>query len=200
MFDSVLKKVFGTKHQREVKRMQPMVSAISALEDDMKKLSDAQLRAKTADFRQQLDNGAPLDDLLIPAYAVAREAGKRVLGMRHFDVQMIGGMVLNQGKIAEMRTGEGKTLVATLPATLNALCGKVHVVTVNDYLARRDKEWMGPIYEFLGLTVGLLQDGMSPEELADGWILLFDGETLFGMATTPRWSIHRSTTWGTVTP
>ena len=136
MFDSVLKKVFGTKHQREVKRMQPMVSAISALEDEMKKLSDAQLRGKTAEFRQQVDNGASLDDLLVPAYAVAREAGKRVLGMRHYDVQLVGGIVLHQGKIAEMKTGEGKTLVATLPCYLNALDGKgVHVVTVNDYLA-----------------------------------------------------------------
>ena len=115
MFDSVLKKVLGTKHQREVKRMQPTVAAISALEDEMKKLSDAQLRGKTAEFRQQVDNGASLDDLLVPSYAVAREAAKRVLGMRHYDVQLVGGIVLHQGKIAEMKTGEGKTLVATLP-------------------------------------------------------------------------------------
>ncbi len=162
MFDSVLKKVFGTKHQREVKRMQPMVSAISALEDDTKKLSDAQLRAKTAEFRQQLDNGAPLDDLLIPAYAVAREAGKRVLGMRHYDVQLVGGIVLHQGKIAEMKTGEGKTLVATLPCYLNGLEGKgVHVVTVNDYLAQRDAEWMGKLYGFLGLSTGVVVPGQS---------------------------------------
>ncbi len=162
MLDSVLKKVFGTKHQREVKRMQPMVSAISALEDDMKKLSDAELRAKTADFRQQLANGAPLDDLLIPAYAVVREAGKRVLGMRHYDVQLIGGIVLHQGKIAEMKTGEGKTLVATLPCYLNGLEGKgVHVVTVNDYLATRDAEWMGKLYGFLGLSTGVVIPGQS---------------------------------------
>ena len=162
MFDSVLKKVFGTKHQREVKRMQPMVSAISALEPEIQKLSDAQLRGKTADFRQQLDNGAPLDDLLIPAYAVAREAGKRVLGMRHYDVQLVGGIVLHQGKIAEMKTGEGKTLVATLPCYLNGLEGKgVHVVTVNDYLASRDAEWMGKLYGFLGLSTGVVVPGQS---------------------------------------
>ncbi|UCF47028.1 MAG: preprotein translocase subunit SecA [Myxococcales bacterium] len=162
MFDTVLKKVLGTKHQREVKRMQPMVAAISALEDDMKRLSDAQLRGKTAEFRQQLDNGASLDDLLIPAYAVAREAGKRVLGMRHYDVQLVGGIVLHQGKIAEMKTGEGKTLVATLPCYLNGLEGKgVHVVTVNDYLATRDAEWMGKLYSFLGLSTGVVVPGQS---------------------------------------
>ena len=162
MFDSVLKKVFGTKHQREVKRMQPMVSAISALEPEMQKLSDAQLRSKTAEFRQQLDNGASLDDLLIPAYAVAREAGKRVLGMRHYDVQLVGGIVLHQGKIAEMKTGEGKTLVATLPCYLNGLEGKgVHVVTVNDYLATRDAEWMGKLYGFLGLSTGVVVPGQQ---------------------------------------
>ncbi len=159
---NVLKKVLGTKHQREVKRMQPMVAAISALEDDIKKLSDAQLRGKTAEFRQQLDNGAPLDDLLIPAYAVAREAGKRVLGMRHYDVQLVGGIVLHQGKIAEMKTGEGKTLVATLPCYLNGLEGKGgHVVTVNDYLATRDAEWMGKLYSFLGLSTGVVVPGQS---------------------------------------
>jgi preprotein translocase subunit SecA len=162
VLDSVLKKVFGTKHQREVKRMQPMVSAISALEPEIQKLSDTQLRGKTAEFRQQLDNGAPLDDLLIPAYAVAREAGKRVLGMRHYDVQLVGGIVLHQGKIAEMKTGEGKTLVATLPCYLNGLEGKgVHVVTVNDYLATRDAEWMGKLYGFLGLSTGVVVPGQS---------------------------------------
>jgi preprotein translocase subunit SecA len=142
--------------------MQPMVAAISALEDGMKKLSDAQLRGKTAEFRQQLDNGAPLDDLLVPSYAVAREAGKRVLGMRHYDVQLVGGIVLHQGKIAEMKTGEGKTLVATLPCYLNGLEGKgVHVVTVNDYLASRDAEWMGKLYGFLGLSTGVVVPGQS---------------------------------------
>ena len=162
MFDSVLKKVLGTKHQREVKRMQPTVAAISALEDEMKKLSDAQLRGKTAEFRQQVDNGASLDDLLVPSYAVAREAAKRVLGMRHYDVQLVGGIVLHQGKIAEMKTGEGKTLVATLPCYLNGLEGKgVHVVTVNDYLASRDAELMGKLYGFLGLSTGVVVPGQS---------------------------------------
>jgi len=162
VFSSVLKKVLGTKHQREVKRMQPMVAAISALEDDIKKLSDADLRGKTAEFRQQIDNGAPIDDLLVPAYAVAREAGKRVLGMRHYDVQLVGGIVLHQGQIAEMKTGEGKTLVATLPCYLNGLEGKgVHVVTVNDYLATRDSEWMGKLYGFLGLSTGVVVPGQS---------------------------------------
>jgi preprotein translocase subunit SecA len=162
VFNSALKKVLGTKHQREVKRMQPMVAAISALEDEMKKLSDAQLRGKTAEFRQQIDNGASVDDLMVPAYAVAREAGKRVLGMRHYDVQLVGGIVLHQGKIAEMKTGEGKTLVATLPCYLNGLEGKgVHVVTVNDYLASRDAEWMGKLYGFLGLSTGVVVPGQS---------------------------------------
>ncbi|MBT8452397.1 MAG: preprotein translocase subunit SecA [Deltaproteobacteria bacterium] len=162
MFNSVLKKVLGTKHDREVKRMQPTVAAISALESDMAKLSDAQLRGKTAEFRQQLDNGAPLDDLLVPAYAVAREASKRVLGMRHYDVQLVGGIVLHQGKIAEMKTGEGKTVVATLACYLNGLERKgVHVVTVNDYLASRDAEWMGKLYGFLGLSTGVVVPGQS---------------------------------------
>ncbi|MFZ1866348.1 MAG: preprotein translocase subunit SecA [Polyangiales bacterium] len=162
MFSSLLKKVLGTKHQREVKRMQPTVAAISALEDEMRKLSDAELRGKTAEFRQQLDNGAPLDDLLVPAYAVVREAGRRVLGMRHYDVQLVGGIVLHRGKIAEMKTGEGKTLVATLPCYLNGLEGKgVHVVTVNDYLATRDAEWMGKLYGFLGLSTGVVVPGQS---------------------------------------
>jgi preprotein translocase subunit SecA len=162
VFNSVLKKVLGTKHQREVKRMQPTVAASWALEGEIQKLSDAQLRGKTAEFRQQLDNGAPLDDLMVPAYAVAREAAKRVLGMRHYDVQLVGGIVLHQGKIAEMKTGEGKTLVATLPCYLNGLEGKgVHVVTVNDYLASRDAEWMGKLYGFLGLSTGVVVPGQS---------------------------------------
>ncbi len=156
MFSRALKKVLGSKHEREVKKLQPMVNAIGQLEPKMQKLSDADLRARTADFKQKLANGAPLDDLLIPAFATMREASKRVLGMRHYDVQLIGGMVLHQGKIAEMRTGEGKTLVATLPCYLNALEGKgVHVVTVNDYLAKRDAEWMGRVHQFLGLSTGV---------------------------------------------
>ena len=150
-----LKKVFGTSHEREVRRLRPRVEAINALEPTISKLSDAELKAKTAEFKTKLDNGATLDDILAEAFATAREAGKRALKMRHYDVQLIGGMVLHKGSIAEMRTGEGKTLVATLPCYLNALEGKgVHVVTVNDYLAKRDAEWMGKLYNFLGLSVG----------------------------------------------
>jgi preprotein translocase subunit SecA len=157
MFASVLKKIFGTKHEREVKKLGPIVDAINQLEPKMQKLSDAELQRKTAEFREQLDRGAKLDDLMIPAFATVREAGKRVLGMRHYDVQLIGGAVLHQGKIAEMRTGEGKTLVATLPCYLNALEGRgVHVVTVNDYLAQRDAEWMGRLHKFLGLSTGVI--------------------------------------------
>lgn len=154
MFD-IIKKIFGTPHERAVRKMKPMVRKINDLEPEIEKLSDAKLQAKTAEFRERLDNGETLDKLLFESFAVVREASKRVLGMRHFDVQLMGGIVLHQGKIAEMRTGEGKTLVATLPAYLNALEGKgVHIVTVNDYLARRDAEWMGEIYKWLGLTVG----------------------------------------------
>src|SRR5579864_5221098 len=150
-----LKKVFGTSHEREIRRLRPRVEAINALEPTIAALSDAELRGKTAELKTKLDNGATLDDILHEAFAVAREAGKRSLKMRHYDVQLIGGMVLHRGSIAEMRTGEGKTLVATLPCYLNALEGKgVHVVTVNDYLAKRDAEWMGKLYSFLGLTVG----------------------------------------------
>ncbi len=162
MIGWVLKQVLGSKHEREMKRLQPRVEAINALEPEMAKLSDAELRAKTAAFREQLDKGASLDDLLVPAFATVREASKRVLGMRHYDVQLIGGMVLHQGKIAEMKTGEGKTLVATLACYLNALESKgVHVVTVNDYLARRDAEWMGRLYGFLGMSTGIVVPGQS---------------------------------------
>ena len=153
MIDKYLAKIFGTKHEREVKAMRPIVAAINDLEPRMQELSDVDLAAQTIDFSEQLAQGATLDDLLIQAFAAVREAGRRVLNMRHFDVQLIGGMVLHRGKIAEMKTGEGKTLVATLPVYLNALAGKgVHVVTVNDYLAKRDSEWMGRIYKVLGLT------------------------------------------------
>ncbi|HEY3885282.1 MAG TPA: DEAD/DEAH box helicase, partial [Vicinamibacterales bacterium] len=163
--DKVLAKVFGTANDRWLKRMQPVVADISALEPQIQSLSDDQLRDKTAEFRQRLTDGATLDDLLPEAFAVVREAGRRTLNMRHFDVQLIGGMVLHRGKIAEMKTGEGKTLVATLPAYLNALAGKgVHVVTVNDYLARRDSEWMGRIYRFLGMTVGVIQHDLNDLE------------------------------------
>ncbi len=157
MLDGTLAKIFGTKHDREIKRIRPLVAAINDLEPALQKLSDAELAAKTPDFRQRLANGAALDDILIEAFAVCREAGRRVLNMRHFDVQLIGGITLHRGRIAEMKTGEGKTLVATLPSYLNALAGKgVHIVTVNDYLARRDSEWMGRIHRSLGLTVGTI--------------------------------------------
>ena len=155
MLDGLLAKVFGTKHDREIKAIRPMVAAINDLEPELKTFSDADLAAKTQEFKQRLSNGASLDDILIEAFAVCREAARRVLNMRHFDVQLIGGVVLHRGRIAEMKTGEGKTLVATLPSYLNALAGKgVHIVTVNDYLARRDSEWMGRIHRALGLTVG----------------------------------------------
>src|SRR5262245_60688189 len=168
MIDRVLAKVFGTQHERDIKKLMPRVHRINALEPAMKALSDEQLRARTEEFRGRLAKAlegvhpvdlkgardAALDDLLEEAFATVREASVRALGMRPFDVQLIGGMVLHQGKIAEMKTGEGKTLVATMPVYLNALTGRgVHVVTVNDYLARRDAEWMGRIYKFLGLTV-----------------------------------------------
>ncbi|MBI3206240.1 MAG: preprotein translocase subunit SecA [Myxococcales bacterium] len=157
MLTWVAKKLFGTSNERAVKRMRPIVSAISDLEKPISALSDDELRAKTAEFKEKLDNGATLDDILIEAFAVCREGGKRALKMRHYDVQLMGGMVLHQGKIAEMRTGEGKTLVATLAVYLNALGGKgVHLITVNDYLAKRDAEWMGRLYNFLGLTIGVV--------------------------------------------
>ena len=157
--------LFKTYSQKEVKRIQPLVKKINELEPDMQKLSDKELRAKTNEFKDRLEKGETLDDLLPEAFAAVREASKRVLGMRHFDVQLIGGIILHQGRIAEMKTGEGKTLVATLPVYLNALTGKgVHVITVNDYLAKRDSEWMGKVYKFLGLTVGLAIAGMNPAD------------------------------------
>ncbi|HSP34830.1 MAG TPA: preprotein translocase subunit SecA, partial [Thermoanaerobaculia bacterium] len=196
MIDKVLTSIFGSKHERDVKRMQPIVVQINALEPAISKLTDAQLRAKTAEFRQRLrpaveavDNAkreiprdeatlkaakddlqAALDALLPEAFAVCREAGKRTLNMRHFDVQLMGGVVLHRGKISEMKTGEGKTLVATLPVYLNALTGRgVHLVTVNDYLARRDAEWMGRIYKFLGLTVGVIQNPHGDRERQEAY-------------------------------
>ncbi|MER8437722.1 preprotein translocase subunit SecA [Mesorhizobium sp. M1312] len=166
-FGGLARKVFGSSNDRRVKSTRPRVEAINAMENEMRALSDAELTARTEKFRQDVANGASLDDLLVPAFATVREAARRVLGMRPFDVQLIGGMVLHNGGIAEMRTGEGKTLVATLPVYLNALAGKgVHVVTVNDYLATRDSEWMGRVYKFLGLTVGVIVHGLSDEERA----------------------------------
>jgi preprotein translocase subunit SecA len=165
MFAPLLKKLFGSKNEREVKRMLKTVAIVNAFEEKMVALSDEQLRGKTAEFKERLAKGETLDQLLPEAFAVAREAGKRVMGMRHFDVQLIGGMTLHEGMIAEMRTGEGKTLVGTLAVYLNALSGKgVHVVTVNDYLARRDANWMRPLYEFLGLSVGIVSAFQPPEE------------------------------------
>ncbi|MBJ7548792.1 preprotein translocase subunit SecA, partial [Pseudomonas sp. OA3] len=165
MFAPLFKKLFGSKNEREVKRLLKAVQSVNVLEEQMIALSDEQLRGKTEEFKGRLAQGETLDKLLPEAFAVAREAGKRVMGMRHFDVQLIGGMTLHEGKIAEMRTGEGKTLVGTLAVYLNALSGKgVHVVTVNEYLARRDANWMRPLYEFLGLTVGIVTPFQPPEE------------------------------------
>jgi preprotein translocase subunit SecA len=168
----MFKNVLGDPNARKLKKYQPYVADVNVLEEEIQALSDDQLKGKTAEFRQRLEKAKTdrereelLDELLPEAYAVVRESGRRVLGMRHFDVQLLGGIVLHKGQIAEMKTGEGKTLVSTLPAYLNALSGKgVHVVTVNDYLARRDAEWMGQVHRFLGLSVGLIQSGMGPAE------------------------------------
>ena len=197
MIDKVISKVFGTRNEREVKRMRPIVEQINALEPALEKLSEEQLRAKTEEFRARIQDRLSkvadgsgddpervkqveaerdrvlkeaLDEILPEAFAVVREAGRRVLNMRHFDVQMIGGMVLHQGRIAEMKTGEGKTLVATLPVYLNALSGRgVHVVTVNDYLAKRDSEWMGKLYKYLGLSVGVIVHDLDDAERREAY-------------------------------
>ena len=162
MLGALVKKVIGTKNDRELKRLWPLVDEINSLEEEVQKLSDAELRARTASFKERLDQGATLDDILCEVFATGREASKRALGMRPFDVQLLGGIALHRGNIAEMKTGEGKTLVATMPVYLNALSGKgVHVVTVNDYLARRDSEWMGRLYNFLGLSVGVVVHGVE---------------------------------------
>ena len=161
---SIFNKIFKSYSEKEVKRIMPIVDKINSLEEEISKLTDEELKNKTNEFKEQLDNGKTLDDILPEAFAVVREASKRVLGMRHFDVQLIGGIILHQGRIAEMKTGEGKTLVATLPVYLNALTGRgVHVITVNDYLAKRDSEWMGKLYKFMGLSVGLVIAGMDPK-------------------------------------
>ena len=183
IIDKALAKVFGTANERELKRLTPTVAQINALEPATRALSDEQLRARTAEFRQRVSAGETLDEILPEAFAVVREAGRRTLNMRHFDVQLIGGMVLHRGKIAEMKTGEGKTLVATLPAYLNALAGKgVHVVTVNDYLARRDSEWMGRIYRFLGMTVGVIQHDLvdAERQVAYGCDITYGTNNEFG--------------------
>ena len=165
MIDMLLAKIFGTNNERQLKKLRPQLAAINALSDAMEQLSDEELAHKTVEFRERLEQGQTLDDILEESFAVCREVGRRVLNMRHFDVQLLGGMVLHNGMIAEMKTGEGKTLVATLAVYLNALAGKgVHVVTVNDYLAKRDSEWMGKLYKFLGLTVGVVVHGLDDEE------------------------------------
>ena len=161
----LLKSIFGDYSSRELKSIYPIVDKIEALGDEYKALTDAELQAKTPEFKERLANGETLDDILPEAFATVREAADRVLGMRPYRVQLVGGIVLHQGRIAEMKTGEGKTLVAILPAYLNALTGKgVHIVTVNDYLAKRDSEWMGKVYRFLGLTVGLIVHDLKPDE------------------------------------
>jgi preprotein translocase subunit SecA len=170
MIDAVLAKLFGTKNEREIKKMQPLIAAINDLAPQFETLSDIDLAAKTIEFKERLAQGATLDDLLVEAFATVREAGRRFLNMRHFDVQLVGGMTLHRGQIAEMKTGEGKTLVATLPAYLNALEGKgVHVITVNDYLAKRDSEWMGRIYKSLGMRVGVIVHDLDDEERKEAY-------------------------------
>ncbi|HXV28292.1 MAG TPA: preprotein translocase subunit SecA, partial [bacterium] len=170
MIQSVLQKIFGTQNTRTLNRLWPIVHQVNALEADVQKLSDGELRAKTDEFKKRLADGQTLDQILPDTFAVVREVSKRTTKMRHFDVQILGGIILHQGKIAEMATGEGKTLVATLPICLNALTGKgVHLITVNDYLARRDRNWMGPIYEFLGMTVGVIQHDISHAARRDAY-------------------------------
>src|SRR3982750_3657707 len=165
MLNSLLTRIFGSRNERLLRQFQKNVARINALEPELERLNDRALQAKTDEFKERIARGATLDELLPEAFAVCREAGKRVLGMRHYDVQLIGGMVLHSGCIAEMKTGEGKTLVATLPVYLNALAGKgVHVVTVNDYLATRDAEWMGRLYSFLDLTTGVIVHGLDDAE------------------------------------
>ncbi len=177
MLDTIVKKFVGSKNERDLKKLRPIVAAINALEPRISALPDEQLQAKSSEFKQRFSKGESFEILLPEAFAVVREAGKRILNMRHFDMQLVGGYALHQGKIAEMRTGEGKTLVATLPAYLNAVAGNgVHVVTVNDYLARRDAEWMGRIYRFLGLRVGVIQHGISDQQRHEA----YDSDITYG--------------------
>ena len=165
MFNKILSSIFGTSNERIIKSLDPIVEQINSYEDGLKKLSDEDLAAKTPYFKEQISKGKTLDDILPEAFAVVREASFRTIGLRHFDVQMKGGIILHRGMISEMKTGEGKTLVATLPAYLNALTGKgVHIITVNDYLAKRDSEWMGEIYKFLGMTVGCIIPNIDDDE------------------------------------
>ena len=170
MIASFLTKIFGSKNQRELKKLDPLVQEINALEPTIKAMDDDALKAQTLRFRERLEKGEELDAILPEAFATVREASMRTLEMRHFDAQLVGGIILHQGKIAEMKTGEGKTLVATLPAYLNALTGKgVHIITVNDYLATRDTEWMGQIYNFLNLSVGTVVHGMNDKQRKEAY-------------------------------
>ena len=166
----LIQKLFGTHSEREIKLIRPIMDKIVAMRPEMMKLSDGELREKTKEFKGRLEKGETLDDLMPEAYAVVREAARRVLNMEHYPVQILGGIVLHQGRISEMKTGEGKTLVATLPAYLNALEGRgVHIVTVNDYLAKRDAEWMGQVHEFLGLRVGVVLNSMTNDERREAY-------------------------------
>ncbi|HTP26850.1 MAG TPA: preprotein translocase subunit SecA, partial [Anaeromyxobacteraceae bacterium] len=171
MLNYVLRKIVGTKNERELRKLRPLIARVNELEPKMKALSDKEFPSLSAAWKEQVQaRGRPVDELMPEVFAAVREAGVRALGMRHFDVQLIGGSVLHQGKIAEMKTGEGKTLVATLPCALNALSGRgVHVVTVNDYLARRDAEWMGRLFKFLGLSVGVVVHGLTDRERQDNY-------------------------------
>ncbi|MCK5583993.1 MAG: preprotein translocase subunit SecA, partial [Elusimicrobiales bacterium] len=165
MIQKIFESIYGTKSERDLKKIQPMVDKINSLEEEIRELTDERLKNKTIEFRERLKEGETLDDILSEAFACVREASKRTLKMRHYDVQMLGGIILHHGKISEMKTGEGKTLVATLAAYLNAIEGKgVHIVTVNDYLAKRDRSWMGPVFEFMGLTVGNVGHDMPNAE------------------------------------
>jgi preprotein translocase subunit SecA len=200
------RKVFGTVSERRVKRYRPLVDTINALEPEMQRLSDGELKGKTEEFRRALADGASLDSLLPAAFATVREAAKRTLGQRHFDVQLIGGMVLNEGSIAEMKTGEGKTLVATLPVYLNALTGRgVHVVTVNDYLAKRDSAWMGRIYEFLGLSVGVIVHGINQDQRRQAYAadVTYGTNNEFGfdyLRDNMKYNLHPWSSAGTISP
>src|SRR5215475_11748886 len=177
MIGVIARKLFGSSNERRIKAYLPRVAAINALEKELEGLSDEALRARTDEFRQQVAAGTSLDDILVAAFATCREAAKRTLGQRHFDVQLTGGMILHEGRISEMKTGEGKTLVATLPVYLNALAGRgVHVVTVNDYLAKRDAEWMGQIYNFLGLKVGVIVHGLDDDQRRQA----YDADVTYG--------------------
>ena len=191
MINKLLTRVFGSRNDRLLRQLERIVAKVNALEPEMQKLSDEALKAKTGEFQQRIAGGEALDKILPEAFAVCREASHRVMGMRHYDVQLIGGMVLHLGKIAEMRTGEGKTLVATLPVYLNALEGKgVHVITVNDYLARRDAAWMGKLYNWLGLSVGVVYPGMphSDKQAAYAADITYGTNNEFGFSTC-------ATTW-----